>query len=91
VDWECGFSIAPAHPVEEHDPDVEAFNENVRKCFTALVAKAPLAENLGKLRLICGRRHMVFAGKTYSDPKKCAEAGGQSGKKARVFVDEDAF
>jgi hypothetical protein len=88
VDWECGFSMAPAHPVE-FDPDVEVFNANVRKCFTGLVAKAPLADNLGKLRLICGRRHMVFAGETYSDPKKCAEAGGQWGKKITVFADED--
>jgi len=90
VDWRCGFSIAPEHPVE-HDPDVEAFDAKVRKCFTALVAKAPLAEKLEKLRLICGRRHMVFAGETYSNPKQCAEAGGQWGKKIRVFADEDSF
>jgi hypothetical protein len=90
VDWQCGFSIAPAHPVE-HDPDVEEFTVNVRRCFTELVAKAPLAESIGKLRLICGRRYMAFAGETYSTPKQCAEAGGQWGKKIKVFADEENF
>jgi hypothetical protein len=90
IDWRCGFSISTEHPVE-HDLDVENFDAGVRLCFTSIVTKAPLAEALGKLRLICGRRYMVFAGELYSTPRECAEAGGQWGKKLSVFTDEDSY
>ena len=59
--------------------------------FYVLVARAPLAETLGKLRLICGRQFMAFAGELYSKPRDCVDAGGQWGKKLKVFPDEDTY
>jgi len=91
VDWMCGFSLSRMHPIEDHDPDVDEFDANVRRCFMSLAGKAPLTDTLDKLRLICGRHHMIFAGELYHTPQECAKVGGQWGARARVFADEDRY
>jgi hypothetical protein len=87
-DWECGFSL---YRLGEHD--YESQNKKIDDCFLSLVDTAPLSDKLGKLRLLCGRRHMVFVGAESSIHNRagCKVAGGDWGKKAKVFADEDTY
>ena len=90
IDWKCGFSISTTHPVE-FDSESEDFSARVQSCFSLLTKKAPLADTLEKLRMLCGRRHMVFADKLYSTPEECAQAGGKWGEKLKVYTDEGSY
>jgi hypothetical protein len=91
IDWQCGFSIS-ADMHNEADRGWRIFDEKVKACFVSLAGKAPLADTLGKVRLLCGRKYMIFAGNLDdASPSVCVNAGGQWGKKARVFGDEDVY
>lgn len=90
VDWACGFSTSKTLH-SEIDTGWESFDHNVKVCFRSLVRQAPLSDSLGKLRLICGRRYMVFAGDVDASPEGCAKAGGKWGEKVQVYGDEDAY
>jgi hypothetical protein len=77
IDWKCGFSF-----------DEGGILDGVNSCFIANVMNAPLADTLGKLRLLCGRKYMVFTGTLNASQDECAKAGGQWGVRARMFSDE---
>jgi hypothetical protein len=80
IDWRCGF--APKYP---------EFNDRVNACFTSLASRAPLSDTLDKLRLVCGRKYMVFVDQEFSTPAACVKAGGQWGKKLRLYSDENDY
>jgi hypothetical protein len=86
VDWACGFTIN-----RDDDEEYRSQKAKIESCFIALIKTAPLSDQLGKLRLLCGRRHMIFAGEWRTKPADCEAAGGQWGKKAPLFADEDSY
>jgi hypothetical protein len=89
VDWYCGFSIRRAD--SDSESEAKVFVENVESCFLTLAKAAAATETLGKLRLICGRKHMVFAPERDVTPAQCAKEGGKWGQKIKLFADEDQY
>ena len=95
ADWRCGFSSTTARPEkfntpEERDTLYRDFRRR-RDCFVGLSGKAPREDTLDKLRILCGRRHMVFIGDRDYKPVDCTAAGGEWGKKSTLFSDESRY
>ena len=95
ADWRCGFSFTSARPEELTTPEGrETQHHDIRRrrdCFVDLASKAPREDTLDKLRILCGRRHMVFIGDRDYKPADCAAAGGEWGKKSTLFSDESRY
>jgi len=95
IDWKCGFSFTS---IEAGDLKTETGQEKLfrdirrtRICFELLATTAPTTDTLGRLRLLCGRHHMVFIGDRDYKPEDCKKVGGEWGKKRPVFSDEDRY
>ena len=95
IDWKCGFSFTSADPRDfKTEAGREIFVRDIRKkreCFEKLAMTAPMTDTLDKLRILCGRRLMVFIGDRDYKPEDCEKAGGEWGKKRPVFSDEERY